>query len=93
VEREDVRLVPAVLGEGRRAAEHLGPVGPEPLDVLRMLVAVRERVVQLRVGKAARVVRPGQGEEGRVAAGEVVERRAGQMAFCTLPPFRQRVQT
>jgi hypothetical protein len=61
--------------------------------VLRMLVAVREGVVQLRVGEAARVMRPGKGEEGGVAAGEVVERRPAQMAFCTLPPFRQRVQT
>ena len=58
-----------------------------------MLVAVGERVVQLGVREAARVVRTGQGEKSGVAAGEVVERRPGQIAFCTLPPFRQRVQT
>jgi hypothetical protein len=61
--------------------------------MLWMLVCVRERVVQLGVGEAARVVRPCEREEGGVAAGELVERRPAQMAFCTLPPFRQRVQT
>ena len=87
-------LVAAPLGEGLRAAEHFGPVRAEPLDVLRMLVSVRERVVQLRIGETARVVRLCQGEKGGVAAGELVERRpAAQTAFCTLPPFRQRVQT
>ena len=43
--------------------------------------------------KAALVVRRRERQEGGVAAGMLVERRAGQMAFCTLPPFRQRVQT
>ena len=59
-----------------------------------MLVRVRERVVQLGIGEAACVVRLREGEKGRVAAGELVEGRpAAQMAFCTLPPFKQRVQT
>jgi hypothetical protein len=61
--------------------------------VLWVLVGMRERVVQLGVGKAACVMRAGEREEGGVAAGELVERRPAQTAFCTLPPFRQRVQT
>jgi hypothetical protein len=86
-------LVAARLGERLRAAEHLRPVRAQPFDVLRVLVLVRERVVQLRVFEAARMMRLREREEGGVAAGELVERRPAQMAFCTLPPFRQRVQT
>jgi hypothetical protein len=86
-------LVAARLAERLRAAEYLGPVRREPLDVLRVLVRVRERVVQLGIGETAGVMRLGEREEGGVAAGELVERRPAQMAFCTLPPFRQRVQT
>jgi hypothetical protein len=88
-----MRLVAARLGEGRRTAEDLGPVRSQPLDVLRVLAGVRERVVQLGIGEAARVMRPCEREKGGVAAGVLVERRPGQIAFCTLPPFRQRVQT
>jgi hypothetical protein len=61
--------------------------------VLWVLIRVRERVVQLWVGQAALVVRTRECEEGGLAAGEFVERRPGQTAFCTWPPFRQRVQT
>jgi hypothetical protein len=50
-------------------------------------------MVQVRVGEAPRVMRPREGEEGGLTAGELVERRPAQMAFCTLPPLRQRVQT
>jgi hypothetical protein len=88
-----VGLVAAGLRERRRTAQHLRPVRSQPLDVLRMLVAVRERVVQLRIRQTARVMRVSEREEGGVAAGELVERRPVQTAFCTLPPFRQRVQT
>ena len=63
--------------------------------MLRMLISVRERMVQLGIGEAAGVVCAREREEGFVAAGELVERRTvrAQIAFCTLPPFRQRVQT
>ena len=61
--------------------------------MLRVLVGVRERVIQLGIGEAASMVRVREREEGCVAAGEVEQRRPGQTAFCTLPPFRQRVQT
>ena len=61
--------------------------------MLWVLVGVRERVIQLRIGQAARMVRLREREEGGVAAGELVETRPAQIAFCTLPPFRQRVQT
>jgi hypothetical protein len=88
-----MRLVAARLREGLRSAEHLGPVRREALDVLRVLVAVRERMVQLRIGQAPGVMGPRERQEGGVAAGELVERRPVQTAFCTLPPFKQRVQT
>jgi hypothetical protein len=39
------------------------------LDVPRVQVGVRERVVQLRVGQAPGVVRRGEGQEGRFPAG------------------------
>ncbi len=61
--------------------------------MLRVLVRVRERMVQLGVREAARVVRLRKREERGVAAGELEEARPAQIAFCTLPPFRQRVQT
>ncbi len=61
--------------------------------MLRVLVAVRERMVQLGVRQAARVMGAGERKKGGVAAGELVEGRPAQTAFCTLPPFRQRVQT
>ena len=93
VQRQDLRFVSAGGREGRRPAEHLRPVRAQPFDVLRMLVRVRERMVQLRIGEAARVMRPSEREEGGIAAGEFVQRRTVQIAFCTLPPFRQRVQT
>jgi hypothetical protein len=93
VERQDVRLVAAGRREERRPAEDLGPVGGKTLDVLRVLVLVRERMVELRIGEAARVMRLRQREKGGFAAGELEEARSAQIAFCTLPPFRQRVQT
>ena len=61
--------------------------------MLRVQVAVGERMIQLGIGQAARMVRVRKREEGGVAAGELVEGRPAQTAFCTLPPFRQRVQT
>ena len=61
--------------------------------MLRMLVRMRERMVQLGIGETARVVCVRKGQKGGIAARELVERRPAQIAFCTLPPFRQRVQT
>src|SRR3954463_9811189 len=51
------------------------PQGGQPLDVRRVQVGVRERVVELRVGQAPGVVCGGQGAERRPAAGEVEQRR------------------
>jgi hypothetical protein len=60
-----------------------------------MLVRVGERMTQLRVGEAPGVMSPCKGEKRLFASGELEERRpvVAQTAFCTLPPFRQRVQT
>jgi hypothetical protein len=44
--------------------------------VLGVQVGVRERVVEFRVGQAARMVCAGQGDEGRLAARELEQRRA-----------------
>jgi hypothetical protein len=58
-----------------------------------MLVGVRERVVELRIREAACVMGAREREKGGLATGELEEARPVQIAFCTLPPFRQRVQT
>jgi len=54
-----------------RSAHDLGPVGGQALEVLRMLVRMRERVVELRVLQAPRVMSSGQREKSRLAAGEL----------------------
>jgi hypothetical protein len=69
-------MIAALGGEPRRAAEDLGPVGGQPLDVLRMLVRVRERMVQLGIGQASGVMGPRQLEQRGVTAGELVQRGA-----------------
>ena len=63
--------------------------------MLGMLIGVGKRMVQLRVGQAPGVVRFRQREKGRLAPGELEQAgpTGAQTAFCTLPPFRQRVQT
>jgi hypothetical protein len=58
-----------------------------------MLVGVRERMIEIRIRQATRVVSARERQKCGLAAGELEERRPVQIAFCTLPPFRQRVQT
>jgi hypothetical protein len=43
--------------------------------MLRMLVVVRERVVELGIREATRVVGGGEGEKRTLAAGELEQRR------------------
>jgi hypothetical protein len=57
VQRDEVRLVATSSGVGRRTADHLGPVRRQSLDVLRVLARMGERVIELRVGQTAAVVR------------------------------------
>jgi hypothetical protein len=77
VQQHQGALVAAVLPRvPGRPAHRLGQVGGEPLDVLRVLARVRERVVQLRVGQAARVQRGGEGDERLLPARELVQRRS-----------------
>jgi AcrR family transcriptional regulator len=64
----------ALDGVPRRPAHHLGQVGREPLDVLRILARVRERMVQLRVGQAAFMQRGGKRQESLLPARELVKR-------------------
>ena len=71
--RRTAEWSPHGLREAGRAAEHLRPVQGEALDVLRVLARVGERVVQLGVGEAARVVGGGEREERGLATGELVE--------------------
>jgi AcrR family transcriptional regulator len=55
---DEERLVAApASGVVGRPAHHLRPVGRQALDVLRVLARVGERVVELRIGQAPRVVR------------------------------------
>jgi len=61
--------------------------------VLGVLIRMGKRMVELGVGQAAFVMCSRQREKGGLAAGEFEQRRAAQIAFCTLPPLRQRVQT
>jgi AcrR family transcriptional regulator len=77
VQYHQAGLVAAPLGGvPRRSAHHLGQVGGEPLDVLRILARMRERVVQLRVGQAAFMQRGGKRQERARAARELVQRRS-----------------
>jgi hypothetical protein len=63
--------------------------------MLGMLIGVGKRMVQLRIGQAPGVMGFREREKGCLAPGEIEQARptAAQTAFCTLPPFRQRVQT
>src|SRR5438105_4834650 len=61
----------------RRTSQDLSPVGGEVLDVLRA-ETIGKGVVQLRILKAPFVGRRGQGEEGLLASGELVEGRTRQ---------------
>jgi hypothetical protein len=77
VQQHQGALVAAVLPRvPGRPAHRLGQVGGEPLDVQRILARVRERVVQLRVGQAARVQRGGEGLESLLPARELIQRRS-----------------
>ncbi len=77
VQQQQVALVAAVLPRvPGRPAHGLGQVGGQPLDVLRVLARVRERVVELRVRQAAGVQRGGETREGPLAARELVQRRS-----------------
>ena len=67
-------LVATRLRVPRRSAHDLGPVGGQPLNVLWVLAGMGERVVQLGVPQAPRVVCSGQGEEGGLASGELEQR-------------------
>jgi hypothetical protein len=69
-------LVAALSRVRRWAAHDLRPVGGEPLDVLGVLTWMGERVVQLGVRQAPRMVRGGQREEGRFPACELIQRRS-----------------
>lgn len=73
---ENARLVTARLRVRRRSAQHLGPVRGETLDVLGMLVVVGERMIELGIRQAARVMGSRESEEGFFPAGELVQRRA-----------------
>ena len=73
---QDGCLIAARLRERGRTAQHLRPVGGQPLDVVRMLVGMREGMVELGVLQAARVVRRGKGQKRGLAAGELKQRRA-----------------
>jgi hypothetical protein len=69
-------VVAALLREPWWPAERLRPVRGEPRDVLRVLAGMGERVVQLGVGEAPRVMRRCEGEERGLTPGEGEERRA-----------------
>lgn len=64
-------LVAARLRVPRRPAHDLGPVSGQPLNVLRVLAGMGERVVQLGILQAPRMVRGGQGQESGLASGEL----------------------
>jgi AcrR family transcriptional regulator len=77
VHQHQAGLVATALGGvPRRPAHYLGQVGGEPLDVLRMLARMRERVVQLRVGQAAFMQRGCERRERLLPARELVKRRS-----------------
>ncbi len=59
-------LVAGGLRVGRRAAQHLRPIGRQPLDVLRVLAGMRKRMVQLGSARQRGGARgPGRGTRAR----------------------------
>jgi hypothetical protein len=74
VQFEEGRLLTARPGIRRRAAGHLRPVSRQPLDVVRVLARMRERVVELGVGRAALVMCPGEAQERGVTPGVLMQR-------------------
>jgi hypothetical protein len=68
---QDGGLVATRLRKQRRATQHLGPIGSEPLDVLRVLTGMRERMVQLRIIHTARVMRCREREKRGLPAREL----------------------
>jgi hypothetical protein len=60
---QNARLVAARLRVAGRPAHHFRRVGRQPLDMLRILVRMRERVVELGILEASPMVRCGEGKE------------------------------
>jgi hypothetical protein len=84
VDLEHPRMTAMRLRIATWTTEDLSPVVGEVLDVLRV-DAVRERMVQLRVLETALVMGRGQGQEGVVAAGEVINRWPGHADSFSMP--------
>jgi len=72
---EDTGLVTAGLRVRRGSAHHLGPVRSKALDVLWMLIIVRERMIELGIRKAPCVMGARQREKSGLPAGELVQGR------------------
>jgi hypothetical protein len=75
VHAENVTVIADPLGIRRRTAERFGPVGRQPLYVLRMEIEVRKRVTDYRIFQAAVMPRSGQIEQSLTAAGGLEDRR------------------
>ena len=73
---EHAGLVAAGLRVRRRPAQHLAPVRGQALDVLRVLVVVGERMVELRIRETARVMGLREREQRSLPTGELEQRRA-----------------
>ncbi len=71
----------------RGTSHDLGPIGGQPLDVLRMLPGMGEGMAELRVGEAAGVVGGRQGGEGWITARELEQRGAHRPSFPGPPPM------
>src|SRR3954452_1031426 len=74
--RDEVALVAAGLGIGRRSTDDLSPVRRQTLNVLRMLAGMREGMVELRVREASLVVCARKPHPRVRTAGELVDGRS-----------------
>jgi hypothetical protein len=80
VQVEQRRLVAARPRIRWRAAQHLRPVGGQPLYVLRVLARMRERVAELWVGQTARVMCSREAKERGVAPGVLIQRWSHELS-------------
>jgi hypothetical protein len=79
VDAEHRRVTAERLREALRTSEHLGRVVGQSLDVLG-LPTVGERVIQHRVVESPLMMRGGEGQEPRLAARELEDRRSRHRA-------------
>ena len=87
---EDAGLVSTGLRVRRGSAHHLSPISSQTFDVLGMLIIVRKRMIELRIGEAPCMMGPRQSKKCSLPAGELKQGRkhVESLAHDTLRCFK-----